>query len=95
MINTRSAALVLGALVLPFVLTACPETESGTVAPTEGVIVRVTPASVACADKGAATVAVTYQPDGRDAHGSVWPHALACVTPQAATELAEGGRFKE
>jgi hypothetical protein len=38
---------------------------------------------------------VRYQPDGKDAAGSAWPQALACVTPEAATGLAEGGRFQE
>jgi hypothetical protein len=95
MISTRSAVLALGALVLPLALTACPAPGSGTTAPKEGIVKQLQPDSVACQDKGAATVAVRYQPDGKDAAGSAWPQALACVTPEVATGLAEGGRFQE
>lgn len=95
MISTRSAVLALGALVLPFALSACPAPGDGTNAPKQGIIKQLAPGSAACADKGAASVAVRYQPDGTDKEGSPWPQALACVTLEASTDLAEGGRFQE
>lgn len=95
MISTRSAALALGAFVLPFVLTACPGAGDGATAPKSGVISQITPGSAACQDKGVASVGVLYQPDGKDANGFPWPSTVACVTPEAATTLTAGGRFQE
>lgn len=95
MISTRSAALALGALVLPFVLTACPEPGGGDTAPKEGIVKQLVPGSAACLDKGTASVGVQYQPDGKDAAGQPWPQTVACVTPETATGLAVDGRFQE
>lgn len=95
MISTRSAALALGALVLPLALTACPDAGDGATAPKEGIIKQLQPGSAACVDKGVASVAVRYQPDGTDAKGAAWPPTVACVTPEVATGLAEGKRFQE
>lgn len=93
MISTRSAVLALGALVLPLALTACPA--PGERAPKEGIVKQLQPDSAACVNRGDKTVAVRYQPDGTDRNGTPWPQALACVTPEGATALAEGKRFQE
>lgn len=95
MISSRTAVLLLCGLVLPFTLTACPTPGAGKSAPKTGVITQLVPGSAACLDQGTASVAVQYQPEGKDAKGAHWPATVACVTPEAATALVLGGRFQE
>lgn len=89
--KTLIAALLV--VSMPLVMAAECGT-SGTTAPKTGTVVGIVPGSAACADHGTATTAVTYQPDGVDKHGSRWPHALLCVTPDTASTLAVGGRVQ-
>lgn len=65
-----------------------------TTVPKVGEVVSITPGSAACLDRGAASVGVLYQPDGRDPQGDAWARSVLCVTPEAAAGLTVGGRVQ-
>lgn len=93
MLKSRVWGVALAVVLLPFTMAAdCGG--GGNNAPKEGVITQITPDSVSCGDRVPNTVAVLYQPDGKDQDGKAWPVSLVCVTPDAARGLVVGGRVQ-
>lgn len=94
-VKKRVLVAAVSLVVMPLTMASMCNSGGGpNTLPKSGVILEITPGSVACADQQPRTVAVRYTPDGTDPKGAPWPTGLLCVIPETAKNLAVGGRVQ-